>query len=121
MLWLREGFGFARAWSGREQNCRLAFCFGLLQINKASEPILAAFTSVCNRSACLVCRYRTRGRTDIGAIEIEADSLGELGRHLCAETRIGIGDADLDARVAPLITAYERIVGVALHMLQSRT
>ena len=35
MLWLRKGFGFAGAWTVREQNRMLAVCFGLPQANKA--------------------------------------------------------------------------------------
>ena len=34
MLWLRKGFGFAGAWTVREQNQLLAICFGLPQANK---------------------------------------------------------------------------------------
>ena len=34
MLWLRKGFGFAGAWTVREQNQLLGLCFGL-QVNKA--------------------------------------------------------------------------------------
>ena len=34
MLWLRKGFGFAGAWTVREQNRLLAFCFGLPEVNK---------------------------------------------------------------------------------------
>src|SRR3954447_25628419 len=34
MLWLRKGFGFAGAWTVREQNRLLALCFGLPEINK---------------------------------------------------------------------------------------
>ena len=34
MLWLRKGFGFAGAWTVREQNRLLALCFGLPQANK---------------------------------------------------------------------------------------
>ena len=34
MLWLRKGFGFAGAWTVREQNQLLAFCFGLQAVNK---------------------------------------------------------------------------------------
>jgi len=29
MLWLRKGFGFAGAWTVREQNRMLSICFGL--------------------------------------------------------------------------------------------
>jgi hypothetical protein len=32
---LRKGFGFAGAWTVREQNRLLALCFGLPQVNKA--------------------------------------------------------------------------------------
>ena len=35
MLWLRKGFGFAGAWTVREQNQLLAYCFGLPQPNKS--------------------------------------------------------------------------------------
>jgi transposase, IS6 family len=35
MLWLRKGFGFAGAWTVREQNWMLATCFGLPAANKA--------------------------------------------------------------------------------------
>ena len=35
MLWLRKGFGFAGAWTVREQNRLLAVCFGLPEVNKA--------------------------------------------------------------------------------------
>jgi transposase-like protein len=35
MLWLRKGFGFAGAWTDREQNLLLARCFGLPASNKA--------------------------------------------------------------------------------------
>lgn len=35
MLWLRKGFGFAGAWTVREQNQLLAYCFGLPIANKA--------------------------------------------------------------------------------------
>ena len=35
MLWLRKGFGFAGAWTVREQNQLLAICFGLPTANKA--------------------------------------------------------------------------------------
>ena len=35
MLWLRKGFGFAGAWTVREQNQLLASCFGLPVTNKA--------------------------------------------------------------------------------------
>src|SRR4051794_40340725 len=35
MLWLRKDFGFAGAWTVREQNRVLAFCFGLQVGNKA--------------------------------------------------------------------------------------
>jgi transposase, IS6 family len=35
MLWLRKGFGFAGAWTVREQNQLLACCFGLPVANKA--------------------------------------------------------------------------------------
>jgi transposase, IS6 family len=34
MLWLRKGFGCAGAWTVREQNRLLAFCFGLPEVNK---------------------------------------------------------------------------------------
>jgi len=34
MLWLRKGFGFAGAWTVREQNRLLALCFGLPEVNK---------------------------------------------------------------------------------------
>jgi IS6 family transposase len=34
MLWLRMGFGFAGAWTVREQNRLLALCFGLPEVNK---------------------------------------------------------------------------------------
>jgi transposase, IS6 family len=34
MLWLRKGFGFAGAWTVREQNRLLAVCFELPQVNK---------------------------------------------------------------------------------------
>jgi len=34
MLWLRKGFGFAGAWTVREQNRLLGFCFGLSAVNK---------------------------------------------------------------------------------------
>ncbi|PSJ20562.1 IS6 family transposase, partial [Halomonas sp. ND22Bw] len=35
VLWLRKGFGFAGAWTVREQNQLLKVCFGLPQANKA--------------------------------------------------------------------------------------
>jgi transposase-like protein len=35
MLWLRKGFGFAGAWTVREQHQLLAHCFGLSIANKA--------------------------------------------------------------------------------------
>jgi transposase, IS6 family len=35
MLWLRKGFGFSGAWTVREQNQLLAYCFGLPVTNKA--------------------------------------------------------------------------------------
>lgn len=35
MLWLRKGFGFASAWTVREQNHMLGICFGLPVANKA--------------------------------------------------------------------------------------
>ena len=34
MLWLRKGFGFAGAWTVREQNRLLGLCFGLPEVNK---------------------------------------------------------------------------------------
>ena len=34
MLWLRKGFGFAGAWTVREQNRMLALCFGLQKVNE---------------------------------------------------------------------------------------
>jgi IS6 family transposase len=34
MLWLRKGFGFAGAWTVREQNRLLAVCFRLQKVNK---------------------------------------------------------------------------------------
>src|SRR5687768_6093458 len=34
MLWLRKGFGFAGAWTVREQIRLLAVCFGLPEVNK---------------------------------------------------------------------------------------
>jgi IS6 family transposase len=34
MLWLRKGFGFAGAWTVREQNHLLALCFSLPEVNK---------------------------------------------------------------------------------------
>src|SRR5215210_2693539 len=34
MLWLRKGFGFAGAWTIREQNRLLSVCFGLSEVNK---------------------------------------------------------------------------------------
>ncbi len=34
MLWLRKGFGFAGAWTVREQSRLLAVCFGLPEVNK---------------------------------------------------------------------------------------
>ena len=34
MLWLRKGFGFAGAWTVREQNRLLALCFGLPRLTK---------------------------------------------------------------------------------------
>ena len=45
MLWLRKGFGFAGAWTVREQNRLLALCFGLPAVNKVVktgpiQPIL---------------------------------------------------------------------------------
>jgi transposase, IS6 family len=33
MLWLRKGFGFAGAWTVREQNRLLELCFGLQAVN----------------------------------------------------------------------------------------
>ena len=33
-VWLRKGFGFAGAWTVREQNWLLGVCFGLPQVNK---------------------------------------------------------------------------------------
>ena len=48
MLWLRKGFGFAGAWTVREQNQLLAVCFGLPseQSVKAgpAEPLLRPFS-----------------------------------------------------------------------------
>ena len=35
MLWLRKGFGFAGAWTVREQNRLLGVCFGLQKVNEA--------------------------------------------------------------------------------------
>jgi hypothetical protein len=35
MLWLRKGFGFAGAWTVREQNQLLGVCFELPAANKA--------------------------------------------------------------------------------------
>ena len=35
MLWLRKGFGFAGAWTVREQNRLLSVCFGFPQVHKA--------------------------------------------------------------------------------------
>ena len=35
MLWLRKGFGFAGAWTIREQNRLLGVCFGLQAVNRA--------------------------------------------------------------------------------------
>ncbi len=35
MLWLHKNFGFAGAWTVREQNQLLATCFGLPVANKA--------------------------------------------------------------------------------------
>ena len=35
MLWLREGFGLAGAWTVCEQNQLLSVCFGLPTANKA--------------------------------------------------------------------------------------
>ena len=37
MLWLRKGFGFAGAWTVREQNRLLSVCFGLPEANKEGE------------------------------------------------------------------------------------
>jgi hypothetical protein len=37
MLWLRKGFGFAGAWTVREQNRLLAVCFGLPAANKVCK------------------------------------------------------------------------------------
>jgi hypothetical protein len=34
MLWLRKGFGFASAWTVREQNRLLHVCLGLPEVNK---------------------------------------------------------------------------------------
>jgi len=34
MLWLRKGFGFAGAWTVREQNRLLGVCFGLQKVNE---------------------------------------------------------------------------------------
>jgi len=34
MLWLRKGFGFAGAWTVREQNRLLGVCFGLQTVNE---------------------------------------------------------------------------------------
>lgn len=34
MLWLRKGFGFAGAWTVREQNRLVAHCFGLQEVNE---------------------------------------------------------------------------------------
>jgi IS6 family transposase len=34
MLWLRKGFGFAGAWTVREQNQLLGVCFGLKKVNE---------------------------------------------------------------------------------------
>ena len=34
MLWLRKGFGFAGAWTVREQNRLLGVCFGLQAVTK---------------------------------------------------------------------------------------
>ena len=33
-MWLRKGFGFAGAWTVREQNQLLGVCFGLPAVNK---------------------------------------------------------------------------------------
>ena len=33
MLWLRKGFGFAGAWTVREQNRLLGICLGLQKVN----------------------------------------------------------------------------------------
>ena len=34
MLWLRKNFGFAGAWTIREQNQLLGVCFGLQKVNE---------------------------------------------------------------------------------------
>src|SRR3954449_13606672 len=44
MLWLRKGFGFAGAWTVREQNQLLAACFGLssrtMRERRPGQPLL---------------------------------------------------------------------------------
>jgi len=37
MLWLRDGFGFASAWTVYEQNQLLAVCFGLQAVTKTEK------------------------------------------------------------------------------------
>jgi transposase, IS6 family len=60
MLWLGKGFGFSGAWTVREQNQMLVYCFGLPQTNKASKRggkrRSAAHNRVCDTPRALTCR-----------------------------------------------------------------
>jgi IS6 family transposase len=53
MLWLRTSFGFAGAWTVREQNQMLAYCFGLPATNKARKRngrrLSAARIRICDQ------------------------------------------------------------------------
>jgi IS6 family transposase len=54
MLWLRKGFGFAGAWTVREQNHLLAVCSGFQAVNKTRNETdlasVAAYGTACDRS-----------------------------------------------------------------------
>ena len=56
-----------------------------------------------------------RCNTNIGAVEVETDTLAKLGDHVLGEASVGAGRAALGAGVALLDTANEGLVGVALN------
>lgn len=59
---------------------------------------------------------RSGGGANVGAIEIQANALGQLLDHVLTQAGVGAGCADLGTRVALLNAPDESIVRVALHV-----
>jgi hypothetical protein len=60
-------------------------------------------------------RETTRNGANVGAVNIEADALGQVAHVILGQARIGAGRAYLSTRVAFLNTADQSIVGLSSH------